>query len=239
MASPKHDVKRVKLSGSDAKESSVEKLHTNFDLIINTDPQRSKYLRLFFNVGDKSKGSSGHDVLTTNYRLGVIHQANPGMVEEIPDHDVPTMKNILSVIYGANPALEDLPAPEIQNIAMLAHKYAMTPLLGFAGSCWLNDYPFDDPEDYWLLLTAANWFRHSQQFHELSMSLGGMSGLSLLRWASETPDVSFGLRLALTINEIREVKSSWGTKGLCLNCFKTAKISFLARGEHCMALWFH
>ncbi|KAM0234509.1 hypothetical protein ACHAPO_006399 [Fusarium lateritium] len=168
---------------------------------------------------------------------------NSPITISLPVDNALAMRRLLRILYGADDM--DLDFEAVYDVLVLADKYDMTKRLKTFGFGWVrldidDDHPFDvDIRDYWEKLVIAHMLGDSMAFFQISCRVS-QSTKALLDWALDLPDQLLGLKLAMAIDELRDDNSDEDySMGLCLDCFKRAKNSFLDKQHGCALEDFH
>ncbi|KAF5245540.1 hypothetical protein FANTH_7292 [Fusarium anthophilum] len=165
-------------------------------------------------------------------RLRSRQPGDPEMVLELPDDDPLAFDYTILVLYGSNPSTQDCDPEDIQKISILVDKYDLVSRFTFASVYWFAKYAWaDDPEETWQLTTAAYWMQNPDAFFTFSKKLVKQLQPSYLSYVTGMPDKELGLRLCLAIEEqrVHELTNEVKAKGLCLYCFRRAKLGFTSR----------
>ncbi|KAF5240152.1 hypothetical protein FAUST_4542 [Fusarium austroamericanum] len=170
---------------------------------------------------------------------------NSPITISLPEDSPVAMLRLLRILYGANDL--DLTFKAFYDVIILADKYGMTKRLKHFGFGWVRVDPLDEGViDYyyrecWEKLVISYMLDDNTAFFHVSSCLSNSAG-PLVDWVTELSNEPLGLKLALAIWEMRaEDAENYERQrmGLCLDCFKTVKESFLDKGEDCKFEHYH
>ncbi|KAG8673176.1 hypothetical protein FPOAC1_006482 [Fusarium poae] len=158
----------------------------------------------------------------------------------LPADNALAMKRLLRILYGADDLALDFEA--VYDIIVLADKYAMAKRLKAFGLDWVR-MNLDDEctsaaqfRESWEKMVLSYMLHNDVAFFEVSCYLSQATE-GVVTWALELPDQALGLRLAVAIYELYEHNFVAETRmGLCLDCFKNAKDSFVGMQSGCPPL---
>ncbi|KAM5366268.1 hypothetical protein ACJZ2D_010616 [Fusarium nematophilum] len=179
-------------------------------------------------------------MLDSEMKEGVMLRANNEETTEIqlPKDNPSAVFHAYNVLYGIGLGSTELTPLEIQKIAILADKYAMTRRFTIPGHYWLPKFLRTTSsalslQATWRMMTAAYWLELDEGFFDLTMKLVSLSKYPLLKYANHMEDKILGLKLALAIEEIRKSNTEKQNMGICFHCFKHATEGFVKQGQDC------
>ncbi|KAF5600798.1 hypothetical protein FPANT_2027 [Fusarium pseudoanthophilum] len=156
---------------------------------------------------------------------------------ELPAEQPGAMIIALRALYGSDPECLSAEPRDIRDVSVLADKYDMVARFRPVAAIWLG-FPAatttqPNHQAAWDLLVAAYLFRMDREFFQISQFFI-RTDVPVLKYALETHDEHLGLKLGMAIECVRLANfTNHVDIGLCLDCFSTAKESFVERQPGC------